>query len=122
LRTFAGPREFVQGIVFSPDGKALACANGNNTVSLRKVDTGEEFATLEGHSRYVRPVAFSGDGKVLASVGGDKTVKLWDVEKKEEMRTLSGHSNLWTSAQGKAMAARVPTKGDPVPVPSTKAK
>jgi hypothetical protein len=28
----------------------------------------------------------------------------------------------WTSAQGKAMAAKVPKKGDPYPVPSTSVK
>ena len=42
---------------------------------------------------------------------------------------LSGHTDVvpvdgqpWTTAEGKAMAAKVPTKGSPAPVPSNKIK
>jgi WD40 repeat protein len=43
--------------------------------------TGQELATLRGHTGYVLGVAFSPDGKRLATAGGYRgkgEVKVWD--------------------------------------------
>jgi WD40 repeat protein len=85
-------------LAFSPDGKALASAQGGSdlrgpgAVKLWDLATGRVTATLKGHAGMVWNVAFSPDGKTLASAGGRDAnepgpgphlgtaeLKLWDV-------------------------------------------
>ncbi|MDQ3686966.1 MAG: AAA-like domain-containing protein [Acidobacteriota bacterium] len=83
----------VASTAFSPDGQTLATGGEDKSVRLWDVMTGEERATLEGHTDAVKSVAFSPDGKTLATGGGDRTVKFWDVASREERATLEGHQN-----------------------------
>ena len=64
---------------------------------LWEVETGQEVATLTGHTGYVNSVAFSRDGKLLASGSDDKMVKLWEVETGQEVATLTRHRGLVSS-------------------------
>ena len=79
------------GLAFSPDGRRLAAAAGNNIVKVWDVTTGDEALVLHGHKDTVASVAFSPDGWRLASGGGDGTVKLWDATAAAEAVTLSGN-------------------------------
>ena len=78
----------------SPDRKVVARVNENYQIKLWEVSTGNELATLRGHSALVYCITFSPDGKSLASGSLDKTVKLWDVGTGNELATLRGHSAL----------------------------
>ena len=69
----------MNGIAFSPDGKRLASASGDQTVKVWDAMSGQEMVTLKGHTQTVNSVAFSPDGKRLASASYDQTVKVWDV-------------------------------------------
>ena len=84
------------GIVFSPDGKTVATAGGDNTARVWDAVTGKELLTLSGHSDSVNGVAFSPDGKRLATAGDDKTAKVWDLVTGKELLTLSGHYDRFT--------------------------
>ncbi len=75
--TLGGHAKQVNGVSFSPDGKMLATASGDNTVKLWDTSTGKEVKTLTGHTNSVIGVSFSPDGKMLASGSHDDTVKLW---------------------------------------------
>jgi WD40 repeat protein len=68
-------------VAFSPDGRLLASGGGEGSIKLWDTKTGEEQATLVGHTGYVEALAFSADGNMLASGGGfgDGSVRFWDV-------------------------------------------
>ncbi len=51
----------------------------DHTIKLWEVTTGEEMATLKGHSLVVYRVAFSPDATTLASSSRDGTILLWDM-------------------------------------------
>ena len=88
----------VSSVSFSPDGTTLASGSGINVV-LWNAETGEKWATLEGHITVVNTVTFSPDGTFLASGSRDNTVKLWDVSTREQNATLKGHSGeVWSVA------------------------
>ena len=54
--------------------------------------TGNQTASLSGHTSWVRSLAFSSNGKSLVSGSDDKTIKLWDVQTGGLVRTFHGHT------------------------------
>ena len=64
-RTSSGRPGHVEDVAFSPDGKTLAMASGEENVHLWDVATGKCLETLKGHSSAVKAVAFSPDGRTL---------------------------------------------------------
>jgi CHAT domain-containing protein/Tol biopolymer transport system component/tetratricopeptide (TPR) repeat protein len=93
-------------LAFSPDGKILA--SGGRDIKLWEVRTGENTATLTGHTGLVTVVSFSPDGKTLASGGDDKSIKLWEVRTGKNTATFTGHTGVVTavsfSPDGKTLA------------------
>jgi WD40 repeat protein len=80
-------------VCFSPDGRCLARASGEE-VKVWDAQTGQEELSLRGHANRVYGVCFSPDGKRLASAGGWSNkgeVKVWDAQTGEEAFALKGH-------------------------------
>jgi len=83
--------------VFSPDGCCLASGSSDKTIRVWDALTGQNVATLQGHSDVVWSVAFSPDGRLIASSSLDGTIRLWDVATRENMATLQGYSKgVWS--------------------------
>lgn len=80
-------------IAFSPDGRILATASKDHTVSLWEVSTGELRATLSGHKKGITSINFSPDGRRLVTASQDKTARLWDVSSGGLKATLAGQED-----------------------------
>ena len=68
----------MNAIAFSPDGKLLASAGTDGSISLWNPATGQPVRAPLPAGSNVDSVAFSPDGKLLASGGTDGTVRAWN--------------------------------------------
>jgi WD40 repeat protein len=79
----------------SPNGRLLAQARVNHTLSLWDLATGQELGQLKGHEGAIETVAFAPDGKTLATGSRDTTGLVWDVSKfAGNTKPPSGDANL----------------------------
>jgi WD40 repeat protein len=70
----------VRPLAYSPEGRTVATASYNGTISLWVAAGGEQLDTLTGHQSCVNAVAFSPDGKRLVTTSRDRTARLWNVD------------------------------------------
>jgi serine/threonine protein kinase/WD40 repeat protein len=80
-----------RALAFSPDGKLLAVANLDHTISLWDLPRREQFSALRGHREMVYDVAFSPDGEWIATGSLDYTVRIWETRTGQNIATLSGN-------------------------------
>ena len=86
---FGGPTV----LLFSPDGKILACGEDQN-VKLWDTTTGELITTFRGHINFVNNLAFSPDGSILASASEDGIVQYWNIKTGDPLQSnITGHSS-----------------------------
>ncbi len=86
-------------LVFSPDGRLLACGSEDSTIKLWNSVTGKLIATFTGHLSTVGTLAFSPDSSTLASGCEDGTVRFWDTKKRKPMQNrITGHMLMRTAS------------------------
>jgi WD40 repeat protein len=83
---------FIYGVAFSPDGKWLVTTGQDKTAIVWDAVSGEELATLSGHTDAVNGVDFNSDGTLLATGSADRTAIVWDTRSWGVLRTLTGHA------------------------------
>ena len=87
---------FVKSLTYSPDGKIIATAIGNE-VLFWKAETGKQHETiLKGDASSISSVTYSPDGKVIA-IAGEREVRLWDFGTGKYKNILKGHTKSITS-------------------------
>jgi WD40 repeat protein len=116
-----------RGLAFSPDGKRLASATGDNTVKVWDARTGQELLALGKHTGPITSVAFSPDGQRLASASpdglfGPGTVKIWNAQTGQELLTLKGHTGTVNCVAFSPDARRLASGGSSVGPPAKGAK
>ena len=108
LKTFKVSNYDASCLVFSLDGKTLACTGGID-IRLQDAHTGEEKMRLTGHTLGMHSMALSPDGDILASGSEDMTIRLWDMHTGEHKKTLNGHTHrvysVAFSPDGKTLAS-----------------
>lgn len=80
---------------FSPDGKLVAAAEGQQ-VRVLETETGQELFTIDGHVGKVQAIEFSPDGRTLASCGRN-TVFLTNCESQQRLHKIRAHQGAITS-------------------------
>jgi WD40 repeat protein/energy-coupling factor transporter ATP-binding protein EcfA2 len=72
-----GNQGWLNSVSFSPDGKLVATASGDNTVRLWDI-TGQQITVLS-HPDPVFSISFSPNSKFIATASSDSTAILWDI-------------------------------------------
>ena len=85
---------------FSPDGKLLAGATPEHTISIWDLEAKERIACLKGHVALVAELIFSPCGQFLTSADRNGILHEWDVHKIAERASNIGFSELPTYATG----------------------
>lgn len=104
----------VRSVEFSPDGGSLACASGNDKMSVELWDirSGKLLKNFDAkkNSGWREPLAFSPDGRCLATEYARGQIAIWDIAAATPFRILAeGHFGFFEefaySPDGKYLAA-----------------
>jgi WD40 repeat protein len=85
-----GAQQWGSALEFAPEGRVIACAGSDRTITLRETSSGQVLRTLRGQSADVTALGFSPDGRRIASGGSDGTVFIWEVASDDSPKTLHG--------------------------------
>lgn len=75
----------------SPDGKTLAVASVDGTVTLLNSSDLSIKTILKGHTNSVFGANFSYDGSKIVTTSRDNSIRLWDVDQGKEIGTIGDH-------------------------------
>ncbi|GAQ59110.1 WD domain, G-beta repeat [Streptomyces acidiscabies] len=104
-----GYNSAIDGVVFAPDGHALALTGADHTVQLWDVARRSLRARLTGHTQPVMAVTFSADGHTLAFAGMDRSVILWTTDPRHTTAlTCQAVARNLTPAQWKEFLPEIP--------------
>ena len=85
---------WVLSVAVAADGARAVSGGADGTVRVWDLSTGQEQASLTGHTGWVNAVAVAvaADGARAVSGGADGTVRVWDLSTGQEQASLTGHT------------------------------
>lgn len=91
LASFKASEKSITKVQLSPDGKTVATASADGTVSLWDASTLAQKGVLKGHSSSVFGLDFSLDGRMIVTTSRDNSIRLWDAATAKEIGVLGDH-------------------------------
>lgn len=98
----------IRAAALTPDGRTLATANIDFSITLWDLASGQATRTLTGHTGNVSALAFSADGATLTSGGAEGTIRVWSAASGALTRAIPGQGSidaLAISANGSMVAS-----------------
>jgi WD40 repeat protein len=101
LAQFHSRKIYVHALTFAPDGRCLATANADQTVTVYETATGKERGQLlidkredgssDTNAVTLRCLVFSPDGRFVAAGGSDGKVHMWELRTGKKLVDFFGH-------------------------------
>lgn len=107
-----GHKDSVCCAAFSRDGKYLALASLDATLSVWDPTTGKQLSVLEGAAESIECFVWHERGPVLFAGAGDGTGWLWNVQTQSIMNVFSGHGDRINDAAFTPDGKRIVTVSD----------
>jgi tetratricopeptide (TPR) repeat protein len=90
IKGHPGPFQITKVLGFT-DGRRFVSTSTDQTASVWNIETGEEIATLRGHSGAITGIAVNRTGTYIFTGSDDGTARIWDSETGRVVSSLSGH-------------------------------
>jgi len=88
----------VWSAAFSPDGKWVVTASGDQSSRVWEAASGKLVTELRGYTDRVRSAAFSPDGMWVVTASADTTARVWEAASGQSVAELRGHTNqVWSA-------------------------
>lgn len=68
----------------------------DNSITIRRIDSHEKIASLQGHEDWVKSVAFHPTKRLLASGSRDTSVRIWDLESQQQIAQFHHDAEVWS--------------------------
>jgi WD40 repeat protein len=107
-----GSKRDFQTAHFSPDGKLILTADGDNRASLWDAGTGAFVRSFTEEKIKVRHAHYSPDGKQVLTSGDSTTATIWDAATGKPVRTLERKQRAIGAANWSADGKRLVTSGN----------
>lgn len=91
LHTLHEHKNFVGGLVFTPDGSEFYSSSEDGSVRRWVIGRPDSAEVLK-HGSPVNRLRIDRDGKNLLLAGDDQTIQLWSLDHRDHVATLNGHS------------------------------
>jgi|WetSurMetagenome_2_1015567.scaffolds.fasta_scaffold00750_4 WD40 repeat protein len=82
----------IDSLAISPDGRKVALATSDGTISIRDIQTSQELHCMKEDGEVIA-MAFCHDGKTLASISGN-IAHIWDLETESELYCMTPNDSI----------------------------